>query len=95
MVVQGYASGAYVFDPHRRRPQAHDIATSSELADQVAVMYAGQLVEISDAARFFRESLHPYSQKLMLEPFFRPWLPKVAPFAIRLIRICSLPRRTR
>jgi peptide/nickel transport system ATP-binding protein len=43
----------------------HDIATSSELADQVAVMYAGQLVEISDAARFFREPLHPYAQKLM------------------------------
>ena len=43
----------------------HDIATSSELADQVAVMYAGHLVEISDAARFFREPLHPYSQKLM------------------------------
>jgi oligopeptide/dipeptide ABC transporter ATP-binding protein len=43
----------------------HDIATSSELADQVAVMYAGQLVEISDAARFFRQPLHPYSQKLM------------------------------
>jgi len=43
----------------------HDIATSSELADQVAVMYAGQLVEISDAGRFFGEALHPYSQKLM------------------------------
>ena len=43
----------------------HDIAASSELADQVAIMYAGQLVEISDAARFFREPLHPYSQKLM------------------------------
>lgn len=43
----------------------HDIATSSELADRVAVMYAGQLVELSDAARFYREPLHPYSQKLM------------------------------
>jgi oligopeptide/dipeptide ABC transporter ATP-binding protein len=43
----------------------HDIATSSELADQVAVMYAGQLVEVSDAKRFFDEPLHPYSQKLM------------------------------
>jgi peptide/nickel transport system ATP-binding protein len=43
----------------------HDIATSSELADQVAVMYAGQLVEISDAAHFFGEPLHPYSQRLM------------------------------
>jgi peptide/nickel transport system ATP-binding protein len=43
----------------------HDIATSSELADRVAVMYAGQIVEVSDARRFFTEPLHPYSQKLM------------------------------
>jgi oligopeptide/dipeptide ABC transporter ATP-binding protein len=43
----------------------HDVATSSELADRVAVMYAGQIVELNDAARFFREPLHPYSQKLM------------------------------
>ena len=43
----------------------HDIATSSELADRVAAMYAGQIVELSDAARFFTTPLHPYSQKLM------------------------------
>lgn len=43
----------------------HDIATSSELADDVAVMYAGQIVEVSDAYRFFDNPLHPYSQKLM------------------------------
>jgi oligopeptide/dipeptide ABC transporter ATP-binding protein len=43
----------------------HDIATSSELAERVAVMYAGQIVEISDAAHFFDTPLHPYSQKLM------------------------------
>ena len=43
----------------------HDIATSSELADRVAVMYAGQIVEISDARRFFNEPLHPYSSMLM------------------------------
>lgn len=43
----------------------HDIATSSELADDVAVMYAGQIVEMSDARRFFAEPLHPYSRKLM------------------------------
>lgn len=43
----------------------HDIATSSELADSVAVMYAGQIVEVSDSARFFDKPLHPYSQKLM------------------------------
>src|SRR5512133_962089 len=43
----------------------HDLATSSELADDVAVMYAGQVVEMSDAANFFSAPLHPYSQKLM------------------------------
>jgi oligopeptide/dipeptide ABC transporter ATP-binding protein len=43
----------------------HDIATSSELADEVLCMYAGQLVEHSKAERFFREPLHPYAQKLM------------------------------
>jgi peptide/nickel transport system ATP-binding protein len=43
----------------------HDIATSSELADRVAVMYAGQMVELSDARSFFTDPLHPYSKKLM------------------------------
>jgi peptide/nickel transport system ATP-binding protein len=43
----------------------HDIATSSELANSVAVMYAGQIVEVSDAAHFFTNPLHPYSRKLM------------------------------
>jgi peptide/nickel transport system ATP-binding protein len=43
----------------------HDIATSSELADSVAVMYAGQIVETGEAGKFFPAPLHPYSQKLM------------------------------
>lgn len=43
----------------------HDIATSSELADEVLCMYAGQMVEHSKAERFYREPLHPYAQKLM------------------------------
>ena len=43
----------------------HDIATSSELADRVAVMYAGQIVEISKNSDFFTKPLHPYSVALM------------------------------
>jgi peptide/nickel transport system ATP-binding protein len=43
----------------------HDIATSSELADEVAVMYAGQLIETGSASSFFDAPLHPYSKKLM------------------------------
>ena len=43
----------------------HDIATSSELADEVAIMYAGQIVETGEAREFFPAPLHPYSQMLM------------------------------
>ena len=43
----------------------HDISTSSELADIVAVMYAGQIVEVSESHRFFSVPRHPYSAKLM------------------------------
>jgi len=43
----------------------HDVATSSELADEVAVMYAGQIVETGHARDFFPAPLHPYAQMLM------------------------------
>ncbi|MFM8322315.1 MAG: ABC transporter ATP-binding protein [Chloroflexota bacterium] len=43
----------------------HDIATSSELADRVAVMYAGQIVEVGKNHEFFTQPLHPYSKALM------------------------------
>lgn len=43
----------------------HDIATSSELANRVAVMYAGEIIEVSDSDIFFEKPLHPYAQKLM------------------------------
>lgn len=43
----------------------HDVATSSEIADKVAVMYAGQMVEIGHAKTFFEQPLHPYSDMLM------------------------------
>jgi peptide/nickel transport system ATP-binding protein len=43
----------------------HDVATSSEIAERVALMYAGQLIEIADARRFFTDPAHPYSSLLM------------------------------
>ncbi len=42
----------------------HDLAVVSEMADRVAVMYAGQIVETADRAEFFGNPRHPYSQKL-------------------------------
>ncbi len=43
----------------------HDVSTSSELADRVALMYAGQIVEASSAEHFYLEPAHPYSHMLM------------------------------
>lgn len=43
----------------------HDIALASELADKIAVFYAGQIVEFSDAEGFFTKALHPYAEKLL------------------------------
>jgi len=43
----------------------HDVATSSELADDVLVMYAGHMMEYSSAEEFFVEPLHPYAKMLM------------------------------
>ncbi len=43
----------------------HDIATSSQIADRVALMYAGQVIETAPAGAFFEEPAHPYSRMLM------------------------------
>lgn len=42
----------------------HDLAVVSEMVDHVAVMYAGQIVEMADRDHFFNNPQHPYSQKL-------------------------------
>lgn len=43
----------------------HNIGVVSELADRVAGMYAGRLVELADVLPFFEEPLHPYIQDLL------------------------------
>ncbi len=43
----------------------HDIATASELADRVAVMYAGEIVEISPAESFYYKPAHGYTMMLL------------------------------
>jgi peptide/nickel transport system ATP-binding protein len=43
----------------------HDIASARYLADVIAVMYAGQVVESGPAARVTDEPAHPYTQLLL------------------------------
>ncbi|HSH28537.1 MAG TPA: ABC transporter ATP-binding protein, partial [Thiohalobacter sp.] len=42
----------------------HDLGVVAGMADRVAVMYAGQIVEQADRRAFFDEPRHPYSRKL-------------------------------
>jgi len=42
----------------------HDLGVVAEMADRVAVMYAGQIVEQAGRDTFFRRPRHPYSRKL-------------------------------
>jgi peptide/nickel transport system ATP-binding protein len=43
----------------------HDLGVVAELADEVAVMYAGRVVERAPAARLFAEPQHPYTVGLL------------------------------
>ncbi len=42
----------------------HDLGVVAEVADHVAVMYAGEIVELAERESFFRSPEHPYSLKL-------------------------------
>jgi oligopeptide/dipeptide ABC transporter ATP-binding protein len=43
----------------------HDLGVIAEMADRVAVMYAGRIVEHSDVNTLFEKPMHPYTQGLI------------------------------
>ena len=43
----------------------HDLAVVSGMAHRVALMYAGQIIEVAPAAEFFAAPKHPYAQALL------------------------------
>ncbi|MCU1524422.1 MAG: oligopeptide/dipeptide transporter, ATPase subunit [Microbacteriaceae bacterium] len=43
----------------------HDLSMLIELSDEIAIMYAGRIVEVGSAQEFYRNPKHPYSQGLL------------------------------
>jgi peptide/nickel transport system ATP-binding protein len=43
----------------------HDLAVVAGMADRVALMYAGQIIEVGTAEEFFRAPRHPYAKLLL------------------------------
>jgi peptide/nickel transport system ATP-binding protein/oligopeptide transport system ATP-binding protein len=59
----------------------HNLGIVGDMADRVAVMYAGQIVELSPAKELLRRPLHPYTKALINS------VPKLAGGASRLSAI--------
>ncbi len=66
----------------------HNLGIVGDMADRVAVMYAGQIVEQAPAAQLLRRPLHPYTRALIHS------VPKLGGGATRLATIPgTVPRR--
>jgi peptide/nickel transport system ATP-binding protein len=43
----------------------HDLSLMRNVASRVAIMYLGKICEVAEAAEFFRNPYHPYTQMLL------------------------------
>lgn len=67
----------------------HDLSLIAEIADKVAIMYAGKIVEMGSSDQVFGNPRHPYTQGLLRSiPRIRSkekitWIPGVPPDLVR------------
>jgi len=82
-----------LLDDLRRRQRmamvliTHDMGVVAEVADEVAVMYAGQIVERAETAELFERPEHPYTEALLGA------LPRLAGDDLRTARLATIPGR--
>jgi peptide/nickel transport system ATP-binding protein len=43
----------------------HDLSVAAEIADRIAVMYGGNVVEVASTRTIFKQPLHPYTRLLL------------------------------
>ena len=80
--LQGLSGAAYLFI-------SHDLSVVGYLADRIAVMYLGEIIEIAPKKALWQEPLHPYTQALfsaIAEP-----LPPSVPRRKRIEMIGEIP----
>ena len=83
----------------------HDLGVVARVAERVAVMYGGRIVETAPVADFFRDARHPYSRGLLAaaprleggipkpipgSPPLLDRLPKGCPFAARCSQVTNI-----
>ncbi len=49
---------------------SHDLTAVKYVSHRIAIMYLGEIVELTDAETIFREQLHPYSKALLSAVLF-------------------------
>ena len=64
---------------------SHDLGVTAQMADEVAVMYGGHLVERTDVVSLFKKPMHPYTWGLMRA------LPDISHPEVRMVPLAGSP----
>jgi oligopeptide/dipeptide ABC transporter ATP-binding protein len=74
----------------------HNLGVINEVADRVAVMYAGEIVEVGRVAQIFSDPQHPYTQGLLKSmPYLHELRPRLHVIPGRVPELWAMPHACR